>query len=59
MQDTRLDCETVRNKILMGDISCTELVEMILKKINEGKHPNAFISVLGDQARRKSIASKA
>lgn len=50
----------IRDLLLHRQITCQQIIERYLKKINEGKNLNAFISILGQQAlaAAKNIDSK-
>ncbi len=51
------DFQSIRQLLRNGDLSCQDLTEQYIKKINEGdKKFNAFISILGEQAREQAVA---
>jgi len=50
----KFDFVSINKLLLDRKISCTQIAEYYLTKINEGKNLNAFISVLGEQALGKA-----
>ncbi|MCJ7812589.1 Asp-tRNA(Asn)/Glu-tRNA(Gln) amidotransferase subunit GatA, partial [bacterium] len=56
MSTGKSDLQSTRQKLTSGDLNCQGLTERYLKKINEGEKLNAFISILGDEAREQAVA---
>lgn len=56
MSVKKSDFQSVRSQLVAGDLTCQDLTEQYLKKINEGAALNAFISILGDAAREQAAA---
>ena len=50
MDYSNLDYDSIQGLLKRNQISCRQITEYYLKKINEGKHINAFISILRDRA---------
>ena len=50
MKFEKFDFISIHERLLDRKVSCLEIVEYYLEKVNEGKNLNAFISVLGDSA---------
>lgn len=51
MKLEKFDFTSIQKLLLDRKVTCLQIVEYFLKKVNEGKRLNAFISVLGDSAR--------
>jgi aspartyl-tRNA(Asn)/glutamyl-tRNA(Gln) amidotransferase subunit A len=49
-----LDFSSIHDLLTKDQFTCRQLTEHFLKKINEGNHLNAFISILGDRALAKA-----
>jgi aspartyl-tRNA(Asn)/glutamyl-tRNA(Gln) amidotransferase subunit A len=47
---SKLDFDLIQHLLKRNQITCRQITEYYLKKINEGKHLNAFISILGERA---------
>ncbi len=54
MKEKIFDSRDLRERVLDGEISCCQIVEDSLAKINEGSAYNAFISVFGNKALRRA-----
>lgn len=54
MQATPQSIAATRAQIINGDTTCTERLEHYLAVIDEGKDQNAFISILGETARKQA-----
>ena len=50
MNFKKLNFTSIYKRLLDRKVSCLEIVEYYLEKVNEGTNLNAFISVLGDSA---------
>ncbi len=51
------DFQSIRQLLTTGDLNCQDLAAQYIEKINEGdKNFNAFISILGEQAREQAVA---
>ena len=50
----RTDFKTLRHDIVSGRISCVDLTEQFIEKIDKHDDLNAFISLLKDKARKKA-----
>ncbi len=56
MSTEKSDFQSVRQKLISRDLNCQNLIERYFEKINEGEKLNAFISILGDEAREQAAA---
>ncbi len=50
MDYSKLDFDSIQYLLRRNQITCRQVTEYYLKKTNEGKHLNAFISILEERA---------
>ena len=50
MEYSDLDFDSIQGLLMRNQCSCRQITDYYLNKINEGKHLNAFISILGERA---------